>query len=52
MPCSPAKARKLLKAGHAKIKRVNPFQIQLTRATGESVQPVTLGVDAGSNTSG
>lgn len=52
MPCSPAKARKLLKAGHAKIKRVNPFQIQLTRATGETVQPVTLGVDAGSKTIG
>ena len=48
MPCSPAKARLLLKAEKAVVKRRTPFTIQLTQATGETVQPVTLGVKAGS----
>ena len=48
MPCSPAKARLLLKAERAVVKRRTPFTIQLTQATGETVQPVTLGVKAGS----
>jgi len=48
MPCSAAKARVLLKAGKAKVKRRTPFTIQLKCATGEAVQPVSLGVDAGS----
>ena len=47
MPCSPAKARLLLKEKKAIVKRRTPFTIQLTIATGESKQPVTLGVDAG-----
>ena len=48
MPCSPAKARLLLKEKKAMVKRRTPFTIQLTQATGEAHQPVTLGVDAGS----
>ena len=48
MPCSPAKARLLLKAQKAVVKRRTPFTIQLTQTTGETVQPVTLGVKAGS----
>ena len=48
MPCSPAKARLLLKEKKAVVKRRTPFTIQLTQATGETVQPVTLGVNAGS----
>ena len=48
MPCSPAKARLLLKEKKAVVKRRTPFTIQLTQATGETVQPVTLGVKAGS----
>ena len=48
MPCSPAKARMLLKAKKAVVKRRTPFTIQLTQATGETVQPITLGVKAGS----
>ena len=48
MPCSPAKARLLLKAEKAVVKRRTPFTIQLTQATGETVQPLTLGVKAGS----
>ena len=47
MPCSPAKARLLLKEKKAVVKRRTPFTIQLMQATGETVQPVTLGVDAG-----
>ena len=48
MPCSPAKARLLLKEKKAVVKRRTPFTIQLAQATGEAHQPVTLGVDAGS----
>ena len=47
MPCSPAKARHLLKAGKAAVRRRTPFTIQLRIATGETKQSVTLGVDAG-----
>ena len=47
MPCSPAKARHLLKAGKAKAVRRTPFTIQLTIATGETKQEISLGVDAG-----
>ena len=47
MPCSPAKARHLLKEKKAIVVRRTPFTIQLTIATGESKQPVSLGVDAG-----
>ncbi|WP_300816810.1 RNA-guided endonuclease IscB [uncultured Parasutterella sp.] len=47
MPCSPAKARLLLKEKKAIVKRRTPFTIQLTIATGETKQPVSLGVDAG-----
>lgn len=47
MPCSPAKARHLLKEKKAVVIRRTPFTIQLTIATGETKQPVSLGVDAG-----
>ena len=47
MPCSPAKARLLLKEKKAIVVRRTPFTIQLTIATGETNQPVSLGVDAG-----
>lgn len=47
MPCKPSKARKLLRAGKAKVVKRTPFTIQLTVATGETVQPITLGVDSG-----
>ena len=48
MPCSPRKARVLLKEGKAKVASRTPFTIQLTTATGESKQEVSLGIDAGS----
>ena len=47
MPCSPPKARKLLRAGKAVPVCRTPFVIQLKVPTGETKQPITLGVDAG-----
>lgn len=47
MPCSPPKARKLLRAGKAVPVRRTPFVIQLTVPTGETKQPISLSVDAG-----
>jgi hypothetical protein len=49
MPCSSRKARLLLKKGEAKVVKTNPFfVIQLTKATGESVSKMNLGIDSGS----
>lgn len=42
------KIRRLLKQGKAKVIRRCPFAVQLLYDTEENVQPVTLGVDAGS----
>ena len=47
MPTTPGKARKLLKEGKAKVVKRTPFTIQLKYATGETKQPITLGVDSG-----
>ena len=47
MPCSPRKAKMLLRKGKANVVRRTPFTIQLTVATGESAQPVALGVSSG-----
>jgi N6-L-threonylcarbamoyladenine synthase len=52
MPAKPRKARILLRDGKAKVVKRTPFTIQLTVATGESTQPVVLGVDSGSKTVG
>ena len=49
MPCSPRKARVLLKKNKAEVAKRTPFTIQLTIATGETKQPITLGVDSGYN---
>ena len=46
MPCSPGKARVLLRDGKAKIAGYEPFTIQLLIETGETVQEVHVGVDA------
>ena len=48
MPCSPRKARILLKEGKAKVIRQEPFTIQLLYGSSGYRQHVTLGVDAGS----
>jgi RRXRR protein/HNH endonuclease len=52
MPCTPAKARKLLQTGKAKVVAHRPFTIQLSWSCEGHVQPVTLGIDKGSTTTG
>jgi len=49
MPCLPAKARKLLRAGKAKIIAYRPFTIQLAWQCQGRVQNVTCGIDKGSS---
>ena len=52
MPCKPAKARKLLRCGKAKVVNHCPFTIQLQWDCEENVQDVTLGIDKGSHITG
>lgn len=52
MPCSPAKARHLLKAGKAKVIRRDPFTIKLLYGSSGYVQEVVAGMDTGSRTVG
>ena len=52
MPCKPAKARHLLRDGKAKVINRCPFTIQLLFSCEENVQPVTLGIDKGSDVTG
>ncbi|MCK5017253.1 MAG: HNH endonuclease, partial [Candidatus Peribacteraceae bacterium] len=47
MPTTQQKANKLLKQGNAKAVKRTPFTIQLKYATGETKQPITLGIDSG-----
>jgi hypothetical protein len=47
MPCKPAKARKLLKSGRAKIKKMYPFTIQLNFECENQIQDVTFSEDSG-----
>ena len=48
MPCSPGKARLLLKQQKACVVKRTPFNIKLLHGSAGHKQPVTLGVDAGS----
>ena len=48
MPCTKAKARKLLKSNKAKIVQYTPFTIQLLFECENNIQEINLGVDAGS----
>jgi 5-methylcytosine-specific restriction endonuclease McrA len=52
MPCHPARARQLLRAGKAAVFRRYPFTIILKDRVGGDTQPVTLKVDPGSQTTG
>ncbi len=52
MPCKPAKARKLLRSGKAKVVSRCPFTIQLLWDCEEKIQPVALGIDKGSRITG
>ena len=49
MPCSPRKARKLLKIGKAKVVKKTPFTIKLLFGSGGDTQDLTLGIDTGSS---
>lgn len=48
MPCSPGKARLLLKQQKACVVKRTPFTIKLLFGSAGYKQPITLGVDAGS----
>lgn len=48
MPCSPRKARLLLREKKATLRKRTPFTIQLCVGSSGYKQPITLGVDAGS----
>jgi 5-methylcytosine-specific restriction endonuclease McrA len=52
MPCTPGKARKLLKLGLAAVYRRVPFTIILREREGGDVQPIEFKVDPGSKTTG
>jgi len=52
MPCKPAKARKLLREGFAKVINRCPFTIRLQWNCEENVQEVTVGIDKGSHVTG
>jgi len=47
MPTTHGKARRILEQGNAKVLKRKPFTIQLQYASGETTQPITLGIDAG-----
>jgi len=47
MPTTPSEARRLLRDDKARVVSRKPFTIQLKIATGETCQPLTLGVDSG-----
>ena len=47
MPTTPAKAKRLLRLGRAKIVGRDPFTIQLLYGSRGYTQPITLGLDAG-----
>ncbi|MHA1911261.1 MAG: RNA-guided endonuclease IscB [Candidatus Kariarchaeaceae archaeon] len=47
MPTTPRNARKLIEKKKAKVKQRLPFIIQLNYATGETKEPITVGLDSG-----
>ena len=49
MPCSPRKARLLLRSSTAKVVSTEPFTIKLLYGSSNYKQPLTLGVDTGSS---
>jgi 5-methylcytosine-specific restriction endonuclease McrA len=52
MPCHPARARELLSKERAVVVRYSPFVIRLKDRDGGETQPIRLGVDPGSKTTG
>ena len=52
MPCRPARARRLLRAGRAAVYRAQPFTIILLDRADGDVQPIAFKIDPGSKTTG
>jgi hypothetical protein len=52
MPCTPAKARRLLRAGKARVAARSPFTIQLGWQCEGQVQDVVVGIDKSSSVTG
>lgn len=52
MPCKPAKARKLIEDGKAKVIKRNPFIIQIKYGSSGYKQDIKLGIDPGYSTIG
>ena len=52
MPCSPARARRLLKKGKAYVFRYAPFTIIIKDRSGGDMQPLECKIDPGSRTTG
>lgn len=52
MPCHPARARKLLAAGRARVVQVMPFTIRLIDRSAGVVQPVRVKLDPGAKKTG
>lgn len=52
MPCHPARARRLLHQGRARVIRRQPFTIAMRDRDGGAVQPLRLKFDPGSRTTG
>lgn len=52
MPCTPTKARKLLRDQRAKVLKRTPFTIKLLWDCEEHVQDITVGIDKGSHVTG
>jgi len=47
MPCSPGRARRLLRDGKATVVKRTPFMIRLKHGASGYIQPVKLGIDSG-----
>ena len=52
MPCKQQKARKLIETKKATVYQKNPYTIKLCYQTGTATQPLTIGVDTGSQNIG
>jgi 5-methylcytosine-specific restriction endonuclease McrA len=52
MPCHPARARRFLKNGRARIHKLYPFTIRLVDRPSGELQPVTIKIDPGATVTG
>ena len=52
MPCTPARARRLLDAGRAVVHSYTPFTIRLKDRLGGDTQPIAVKIDPGATTTG